>query len=202
MRGAVHAACFAAVMATSAAAAAQDVEGSAHTDGFHMGLGMGIGLVSPVIIDDDFFFLGPTGGSILIPMDIVGVLRIEPEIGFFHYATDEEDGISRFQFTFRCEAHVAERVVAEPPETPHRLRLRCTFLRIRCAVGTRVAGGGVEFDTEQPDPDHFLAGLGEVVGRSFDLLLEPRTGAVSDPSGAETIAKVVASTRQSKDQPP
>lgn len=91
----VRTASFTAVMVVASSAAAQGATGSAHNDGFHMGLGAGIGLVSPIIFDDDVAFMGPAGGSVLLPMDIAGAVRLEPEIGFFHWATDEEDGGSR-----------------------------------------------------------------------------------------------------------
>jgi hypothetical protein len=56
-----------------------------------MGIGAGVGLVSPVVLDSDVMLLGPSGGALLVPLDIAGVFRIEPELGFFYYATDNED---------------------------------------------------------------------------------------------------------------
>jgi hypothetical protein len=84
----------AAVIACAEIASAQTT-GTAHTesDDFHIGIGAGLSLLSPVIIGSSVFFAGPFGGgSVVIPLDIAGVIRLEPEISFFHINTTDDDG--------------------------------------------------------------------------------------------------------------
>ncbi len=68
--------------------------GNAHTanSDFHIGIGAGLSLLSPVVIaGGTTLFAGPFGGgSLVIPLDIAGVIRIEPEVAVFHYS--ESDG--------------------------------------------------------------------------------------------------------------
>lgn len=93
MRTLISAAAAATLLATSLTATAQDSAGSAHTSSkdFHIGIGAGLSLLSPVIIGGSTLFAGPFGGgSLVIPLDIAGVIRIEPEVSFFHYSESDD----------------------------------------------------------------------------------------------------------------
>ncbi len=87
MRTLIPVAIALAIGATSLEARAQET-GTAHTStkDFQIGIGAGLSLLSPVIVGGSTIFAGPFGGgSLVIPLDIAGVVRIEPEVGFFHY---------------------------------------------------------------------------------------------------------------------
>lgn len=67
--------------------------GNAHTSStdFHMGIGAGLSLLSPVIVGGTTLFVGPFGGgSLVIPLDIAGVIRLEPEVSIFHYGEGDD----------------------------------------------------------------------------------------------------------------
>lgn len=92
MRNLISAAAAATIFATSVTASAQE-SGTAHTSSkdFHIGIGAGLSLLSPVIVGGATLFAGPFGGgSLVIPLDIAGVIRIEPEVAFFHYNQSDD----------------------------------------------------------------------------------------------------------------
>jgi hypothetical protein len=61
-------------------------------DSAHLGLGAAFNLLSLNVVGGVITTAGPFGGgSILIPIDILGAVRLEPEIGFFHSTDKEED---------------------------------------------------------------------------------------------------------------
>jgi hypothetical protein len=85
------------LLASTIPATAQEAAGgNAHTanSDFHIGIGAGLSLLSPVIVAGGAtLFAGPFGGgSLVIPLDIAGVVRIEPEVAIFHYS--EADNVS------------------------------------------------------------------------------------------------------------
>jgi hypothetical protein len=149
-------------LAQPAAAAAAEV-GAAHTDGFHMGLGAGIGLVSPIIFDEDILFLGPSGGSVLIPLDIAGVFRIEPDIGFFHYATNNEDGDDHKSTGVRPNLGLFGMIELS----------KDAMLTLGLRLGPQfVSSKSVTVISNPPDPDETIT-----VSRSrIDFLLSPAVG--------------------------
>lgn len=82
-------------LATTLPASAQEGTGHAHTSNkdFHIGIGAGLSLLSPIILaGGTTLFAGPFGGgSLVIPLDIAGVVRIEPEVAIFHYGEGDND---------------------------------------------------------------------------------------------------------------
>jgi hypothetical protein len=94
MRTLVTAAVAAATLLSTLPASAQESSGNAHTSDsdFHLGIGAGLSLLSPIIISGSTLFAGPFGGgSLVIPLDIAGVVRVEPEVSVFHFNRGDED---------------------------------------------------------------------------------------------------------------
>jgi hypothetical protein len=93
MRQHLFIAAAAALLVSSTNARAQTATGNAHTStsDFHIGIGAGMSLLTPVIVGSATLFAGPFGGgSIVLPLDIAGVVRIEPEFSIFHYNESDD----------------------------------------------------------------------------------------------------------------
>ncbi len=74
---------------------ALSAEKTNHSDGIHVGLGAALDTTVPIISDDLYFFGGPFGGgALMVPIDIAGVVRIEPRIGFVAASTSRDSDAS------------------------------------------------------------------------------------------------------------
>ena len=89
MRLTIYAA-TAAIFLLSAPAQAQ---GTNHDEGTHFGLGAAFNLATILVVaPGGAAFLAPfSSASILIPIDILGVVRIEPELNFGHVESTNDD---------------------------------------------------------------------------------------------------------------
>ncbi len=74
-----------------------------HSEGVHVGLGASLDTTVPIINNnpDVYFFGGPFGGGALqIPIDIAGVVRVEPQIGFVATSNSDESDTSKSTSSF------------------------------------------------------------------------------------------------------
>jgi hypothetical protein len=91
MREGMSIAVVGAVLTLAPAALGQ--QATNHAEGTHFGIGAGFNLNSINVIGDRILGGPFGGGSLVFPIDIAGVFRLEPELGFVHAsAVDEATG--------------------------------------------------------------------------------------------------------------
>jgi Outer membrane protein beta-barrel domain len=81
--------------ALTLAPAALGQQATNHAEGTHFGLGAGFNLNSITVAGQQILGGPFGGGSIVFPIDLAGVFRLEPELGLSHVSTADDDDDSR-----------------------------------------------------------------------------------------------------------